>query len=324
MDLLDWKSRSHANQQVRDLLQQGELDGAIRIVEQFIAQSGDDTLIEAARCAAAKADVDWVGVSAESIEADCRLRSLQETGCRRVVLSLGNQSNSRLRIVRQYYGPPRIREAGGRPEPWLGESRGILKEVMEVAGLEKLAAVQLRSWPRDAGEQRVEERTKMLAGHLLVLRFFGAAQRNAAKSGLPVPAQLQVQVEAPLGGEDALTQLEPRLEMEIPCSVRPISVEVEQRLKQRYEVHLIEWHEATEKLLHNLRTEFKSRGYAPSFMLPNELGETKERFRTLERRLMHLNPFHRLTARGFEALAAEIRAARDRSAPAPIDPAPYR
>ena len=66
---------------------------------------------------------------------------------------------------------------------------------MTAAGLEHLANVQLRSWPRGADERQVEERAKMLAGHLLVLRFFGSVQRRAAQSGLPVPAHTQVGVQ---------------------------------------------------------------------------------------------------------------------------------
>jgi hypothetical protein len=36
-----------------------------------------------------KADLDWAEVCAEAVEADCHLRSLQETGCREVQLKLG-------------------------------------------------------------------------------------------------------------------------------------------------------------------------------------------------------------------------------------------
>ena len=314
MDLLDWKSRSQVNERVRALLQQGALADAIDLIEELVAQSQNDILEQAARSAAADADVDWVDVCAEAIEADGHLRGLQETGCREVQLKLGNQPNSRLKVVRQYYGPARRR----------GASHGLLTEVITAAGLDELAAVQLRPWPRGADKQQVEERAKMLAGHLLVLRFFAAVQRHACKSGLPVPAQLHVEVERPLGGEDALTQLEPSLDMDIPCCVRPISAEVEQRLTQRHEAHVAQWHENTNKLLQNLRTKYEADGYAPSFMIPDELGETKERLKKLEQRLMHRHWFHRLRSRGFEKLIKEIRAVRKQTVPPPIDPTPYR
>jgi len=195
---------------------------------------------------------------------------------------------------------------------------------MKATGLEQLAEVQLRPWTRDREEQQVEERTKMLAGHLLVLRFFGAVERYAATCGLPVPARLQVRVQRPLGGEDALTQLEPRFDMELACAVQPICAEIEARLKERHEMHVAKWHENTDKILRNLRAKFESDGYAPSFMIPDELGETKRRLRRLEANLLHLHPFHRLTRRDFETLAVQVREVRDRTAPAPIDPARYR
>jgi hypothetical protein len=323
LDLLDWKSRSQVNERVRELLQQGELASATTVIEEFVARTEDDTLVQAARTAAEKADLDWVEVCAEAVEADYRLRSLQEIGCRMVHLELGNQPDSRLNVVRHYYGPERVRE-GGSLTRWQGACRGLLNELMPSTGLEQLAAVQLRPWPRGAEERHVEDRAKMLAGHLLVLRFFGAVQRHAAELGLPVPVQLKVGVQRPLGGEDALTQLEPHLDMELPCSVRPMSAEVEQRLEQRHRAHVAQWHENTDKLLRNLRAKFEADGYAPSFMIPDELVETKERLRMLERRLLHRHWFHRLSGRGFERLLVQIRSVRDKTVPAPIDPTPYR
>jgi hypothetical protein len=70
-------------------------------------------------------------------------------------------------------------------------------------------------------------------------------------------------------------RLRPLVETEVPCSVRPITPAVEQRLKERHEVHVAEWHENTDKLLRNLRAKFKADGYAPSFMIPAELVETQ-------------------------------------------------
>jgi hypothetical protein len=59
-------------------------------------------------------------------------------------------------------------------------------------------------------------------------------------------------------------------------------------------------------------------------MIPDELVEIKERLRSLEQRLMHRNWFYRLRRRGFEKLVEQIRASREQTAPAPIDPMPYR
>jgi hypothetical protein len=326
LDFLDWKSRSQVTQRIREQLQAGALGTATTVIEDFVAQSRDDDLVQAACTAAETADLDWVGVCAEAIEADHRLRTLQERGCRLGALELGNQPQSRLSIVRHYYGPARVAGDGSseRTERRLGAYHGILDELMRATGLEQLAEVQLRPWPRGPEEQQVEQRSKMLAGHLLVLRFFGSVQRHAETCGLPVPARLQVGVQRPLGGEDALTQLEPHLSMELPCAVRPISAEVEQRLEERHKMHVAKWHENTDKLLRNLRAKFQTDGYAPSFMIPNELVETKQRLVRLESKLMHLHPFHRLTWRDFEALTVEVQDVRDRTAPAPIDPAPYR
>jgi hypothetical protein len=84
------------------------------------------------------------------------------------------------------------------------------------------------------------------------------------------------------------------------------------------------WHENTDKLLRNLRGKFESDGYAPGFMIPDELGESKQRSRRLERDFLHLHVLHRLTWRDFEALVLQVRKVRDETAPALIDPAPYR
>jgi hypothetical protein len=195
---------------------------------------------------------------------------------------------------------------------------------MTAIGLDELAAIQLRPWPRTAEERLVEERAKMLAGHLLVLRFLGAVERHAATDGLPVPVELHAGVQRPLGGEDSMTQVEPSLRIEFPCSVHPITPAVEQRLKERHAVHSARWHENTETLLRNLRAKFEADGYAPSFMIPDELAETKERLRSLERRFLHRHWFYRLRGRGFSKLVGEIRTVEQRTAPESIDPTPSR
>ena len=140
-DLLDWQSRGHVHEQVRGFLEQGVLGTAITVIEVFTVQAGDEALLQAALTAAETADVDWVEVCAETIGADQQLRSRGETGCRLVHLELGNQPESRLRVVRRYYGPERIVQGANRPERRLGGHHGILDELMMAAGLEQLAAV---------------------------------------------------------------------------------------------------------------------------------------------------------------------------------------
>jgi hypothetical protein len=323
LDLLDWKSRAHVTERVRALLEQGALAAAVTLIEEHIEDAEDERLVQAARTATETAEVDWVEVYAEAIEANQRLGSLGETGCRLVDLELGNQAENRCRFVRRYYGPERMRPGGNRPERRLGAYRGILEELMTVAGLEELANVQRRSWPRGPEEQKVEQRAKMLAGHLLVLRFFSAVHRHTTQDGLPVPSRTQVGVQRPGGADDALTQLEPHLSMEVPCNLRPITPAIEQRLKERHEAHVAQWHENTEKLLHNLRVKYEADGYAPSFMVPDEV-PTKERLRNLERKLLHLHPFFRLRSWGFKKLLKEIREVRERTVPQPVDLTTYR
>ena len=324
LDLLDWKSRSHVQAQVRELVEQHDLTSAIILIEEYVAQHGDETLVHAARSVAEAAGVDWVGVCADAIEADHRLASLEETGCRLARIELGCQPENRLSIFRQYWGPARVREADKRPERWQGAAYGWRAEFMTASGLDELSAIQLRPWPSGADERHVEERAKMLAGHLLVLRFLSSVQHQAATSGLPVPVELRAGVQRPLGGEDSLTQVEPTLELDVPCSVRPITPAVEERLKQRHAVQVAQWHENTETLLRNLRAKYEADGYAPSFMIPDELVGTKARLRSLEQRLMHRHWFHRLTKRGFEKLLGQVREVREQTVPAPIDPTPYR
>ena len=179
LDLLDWKSRSQVQAQVRKLVEQGDSRGRPRSSRSSLRNQGT---IRSCRPHGAlpTADVDWVEVCADAIEADHRLASLGETGCRLAHIELGCQPENRLRIFRQYWGPARVREADKRPERWQGAAYGLRGELMTAAGLDQLAAIQLRSWPRVADERHMEERAKMLAGHLLVLRFLGAVQRHAA------------------------------------------------------------------------------------------------------------------------------------------------
>ena len=164
----------------------------------------------------------------------------------------------------------------------------------------------------------------MLAGYLLVLRFFDAVQRHAAQSGLPFPADTHVGVQQQGGAEGCQSQLEPYLSMELPCTVRPITPDVEQQLYERHKIQVARWHHNTDTLLRNLRTKYEADGYAPSFMIPDELVATKARLRKLEQRLMHRHWFYRLRPRGFEKLMRQIRAVRDETVPAPVDLSAYR
>ena len=163
----------------------------------------------------------------------------------------------------------------------------------------------------------------MFAGHLLVLRFFSAVHRHATHAGLPVPSRTRVGVQRPGGADDALTQLETHLSMEVPCNLRPITPAIEQRLKERHQADVAQWHENTEKLLHNLRVKYEADGYAPSFMIPDEV-PTKERLRDLERKLLHLHPFFRLRSWDFKKLLKEIRDVREQTVPKPVDLTTYR
>ena len=194
---------------------------------------------------------------------------------------------------------------------------------MTALGLDELAAIQLRPWPRGADEQQVEQRAKMLAGHLLVLRFLASVQQHAATAGLPVPVELHAGVHRPLGGEDAMTQVEPNLVLELPCRTKLISVEVEERLKQRHAAHVAQWHEHTETILQNLQVKYEADGYTPSFMIPDEV-PMKERLRNLERKFLHLHPFFRLRSWGFKKLLKEIREVREQTVPLPVDLTTYR
>jgi hypothetical protein len=182
---------------------------------------------------------------------------------------------------------------------------------MTATGPDELAAMQLRPWPRGTDEQRAEERAKMLAGHLLVLRFLASVQHQAITAGLPVPVELHAGVQRPLGREDSLTQVEPSLELDVPCSLRSITPAVEEQLKQRHAAHVAQWHEHTKPILQNLQAKYEADGYEPSFMILDGV-LTKKRLRNRERKLLHLHPFFRLRSWGFKKLLKEIRAVRER------------
>jgi hypothetical protein len=65
LDLLDWNTGSQIQSQVRTLVERGDLAGATAIIEEFVAQSQDRAVVQAARTSAA----------------DHRLAELGETGC---------------------------------------------------------------------------------------------------------------------------------------------------------------------------------------------------------------------------------------------------
>ncbi len=318
-NLLNSKARSQFRQLIRDQIDAGNLRAATAAVEERVAVSGDGELIEVARQSATDADLDWADPTAEAIEADHHLQNIGQTGCRVVVLELSSQPATRDDITRHYYGPPTAAERGGRTAGYFGR----LNHPMRVTGLDQLAEIERRPYPRVREEQEPHQWKIMLAGHLLVLRFFGAVQRCGESFGLPFRTRLQVGVES-IGGEAAISQVDPRFSMEVTCAVRPVSGEVEDRLRQRHAMQVLEWHKRTEKLLHDLREHFETHGYAPSRMLPDELGEERHRLQHLERTLTLFEPGNRMTWRQFEALLVRVRQVRNETVPPPVDTGRYR
>jgi hypothetical protein len=99
------------------------------VIEEFVARTEDATLVQAARSAAEKADPDWAEVCGSG---QSGLSSPIATRDRlpRVYLNLGDQPDSRLTVVRHYYGAERVRE-GGSLTRWQGASQGLLNQIME-------------------------------------------------------------------------------------------------------------------------------------------------------------------------------------------------
>ena len=319
--MIDWSSQVATGQRSREvqgLLERGSLDEAVAGIEDLVSNSGDSALVEAAAGTRAPA-LDWTEVVCEGIEADHRLTTLGEGRCAAVVLEIGNHADNRLLVRRFFHGP-----ASGTWDPWLGPAsrlgghHGILTELMEVSALAPLARLQLEPYFADAGHAR----RVFLAGHLLVLRFFEAVQREASARGLPMPVTLAARV-ARVGGEDAISQLGPSLALRVPCALRPVDGTVTARLLARHETHVRQWDDDTSTIVRNLRNDFAAKGWVPSSYVPEELTDDKQRLRHLEQHLLIHDPRYRLSFNDVEELAVRVRDARDASRPLPIDPAPY-
>ena len=327
LDLLVSQDRSRLAQRIWEQVTAGSLRAATIAIEEFVEQSEDENLIQAARTSAA--NLNWAHICAEAVEADVQLQGVGEAGCRFIVLDLGNLPERRCDIIRHYHASNnaagKVRK--GRPAGRIGGYHALLHEPpVKVTGLERLAELQFSpypGYPSPPEEQQAHQRRTMLAGHLLVLRYFGAVQHYAQKQGFPFALSLQVAVES-ITGEEAIRQLVPSFSMELASVVRPISAEVEEKLCERHRMHVAKWQEDTETIFRNIRSHFKEKGYVPSSWLPDELGETKERLRSLEGNLMLLHPLHRMTSRECEALALRVRELRDATTPRPINLTRYR
>jgi hypothetical protein len=327
LDLLVSQDRSQLARRIWEQVRAGSLRAATIAIEEFVEQSEDENLIQAARTSAA--NLNWAHICAEAVEADVQLQGVGEAGCCFIVLDLGNQPERRCDIIRHYHASDnaagKVRK--GRPAGRIGGYHALLHEPpVKATGLERLAQLQLSpypAYPSPPEEQQAHQRRRMLAGHLLVLRYFGAVQHYAQKQGFPFALSLQVAVES-ITGEDAIRQLDPSFSMELASVVRPISAEAEEKLGERHRMHVAKWQEDTETIFRNIRSHFKEKGYVPSSWLPDELGETKQRLRSLEGNLMLLHPLHRMTLRECEALALRVREVRDATTPRPIDLTRYR
>lgn len=316
---LDLDARLRIAQEVRQLVDARALGAATRTIEALVGRWDE----EVARAAATVADLDWVEVCAEVVEADASLRAAGDVGCRLVTLALGNQPENRLDVRRDYHGtapsPGAPPTEGARTGPGGRGPSGRLS----VTGLDALAAIQLRHPPQDRDYRADHARAVWLAGHLLVLRFLGAVRRRAATTGLPVPARVRATVEA-VTGDEAYQQLGPSLTLEIPCAVRPIDADVEARLAERHGMRTAEWSAATHALLRSLHQHFDAHGSVPTRLLPDELGEEKRRLQEIEADLQIRRLPNRIGRPEFEALLLRIRAVRERTEPKAIDLAMYR
>lgn len=127
-----------------DRIARGELAAAVAIIESAIAEFGDSALSNAV-VASRSADLDWIGICAEAIEADVRLKSLGETGCRQLRLQIGNVPENCRSLKRYYYGPaPEGSQVElGWPAGRLGGYHGLVEQFMWVDRLEDVAQIQL-------------------------------------------------------------------------------------------------------------------------------------------------------------------------------------
>ena len=307
---------------LRQAVDAGDLDTAIELGEQAVADSGDPVLIEAAR-ASLPADIDWIEVAAAAVEADVALKELGFPGCAEIVLALGSLDENRLTVGENYHAPEpsQVRDAGwprGRRAP----SRDRSYRSLRLHALEPLAAIERKpviSPDRDEWDRNI--RAASLAGVLLVLRFLDSVRQSAVETGLPFLVLLHAKVEQ-VGGEDAIRQRDPFLGLDLPCRVAPIGPEVVERLGQRYQRQLEQWRVDCQTTLTNFRKEFERTGYVHSRFIPLSMPEY-ERFRELEQRLVIYEPENRVSAREFNKVAARMAVVMAEELPPPIDPAPY-
>lgn len=304
---------------VADRIARGELAAAVAIIESAIAEFGDSALSNAV-VASRSADLDWIGICAEAIEADVRLKSLGETGCRQLRLQIGNVPENCRSLKRYYYGPaPEGAQVElGWPAGRLGGYHGLVEQFMWVDRLEDVAQIQLsrESSSQPWGGQRQATRI-MLAGHLRMLRFFEAVQRHAGNEGLPFPVRLEVGAER-IGGEDAIRQLRPAIDMVLKCSIRTPADQVFNRLEHRHAGHVDKWHADTNRLLETLEMQFHESGYVPSRLLPDEMADVKRHLWDLEQNFLVHRPEHRISRRQFKVLLGRVETLRDQNAPMPI------
>ncbi len=306
---------------LRQAVGAGDLDTAIRLGEQAVADSGDPALIEAARVAVA--NLDWTEVAAAAIEADVALKEIGQAGCGEVMLVLGSLDENRLTVAENYHAPePSQYRDPGRPRGRRSPSRGRSYRSLRLDALRPLAAIERKpvmSADRDEWDRNI--RASSVAGVLLVLRFLDSVRRGAAETGLPFPVLLHATVDS-VGGEDAIRQRDPFLGLDLPCRVAPIGPEVVERLSQRYVRQLEQWRMDCETTLTNFRKEFERTGYVHSRFIPLSMPEY-ERFKDLERRLAIHEPENRVSAREFDKVAARMAVVMAEEFPPPIDPAPY-
>lgn len=307
---------------LRQAVDAGDLDTAIELGEQAVADSGDPALIEAAR-ASLPADIDWAEVAAAAIEADVALKEIGEWGCGEVMLALGSMDENRLTVAESYHAPERSLDRDpGRPRGRRAPSRDRSYRTLRLDALAPLAAIERKPvWSADRDEWDRNLRASSLAGALLVLRFLDGVRRGAAETGLPFPVLLHAKVES-VGGEDAIRQHDPFLGLDLPCRVASIGPEVVERLGLRYQRQLEQWRVDCETTLTNFRKEFERTGYVHSRFMPRSMPEY-ERFNTLERQLAIHEPQNHVSPREFDEIAARMATVMAEELPLPVDPAPY-
>lgn len=294
---------------IRELLKNADVAAALGIVKNSVDNTSGDIF-----ASSGNADIDWIGICAETIEADAELKSRQGGGCKQVRLEIGNLPETCLNIRRRYFGATPIGvDVSQNSHPGKAAYANKLgSNILSVNGLTDVAELQRHGMD-----------TKW-AGYLRVLRIFEAVQKHAETEGLPFPVRLYACVESGLGGEEGMRQLSPRLDVTIPCKICPASADVLYRLEQRYQVHVARWHDETSTLLGNIETQFYETGYVASRMIPDEMADVKDYFRGLEDGLAVYNPEHRVSELQLDELLRQIEKFRNDNVPVPTNTLPYR